>query len=83
VRTPRADIADRLQRLVDNDGSGNVSPIAGEVLNLAGVRFTGDPYASRRDRSLVVIAEATPAGGRPDNSVMDSAAQIAAEFPEP
>jgi hypothetical protein len=37
-----------VEALVDTSGSGNVSPIASEVLALRGVRFTGKYYASRR-----------------------------------
>jgi hypothetical protein len=83
VRMRTAVSVERLKRLADTYGTGNVSPIAHEVLGLRGVRFTGKHYASRRTGSLVVIAEATPGSGQPDPAVLDGAAQVAAEFPPP
>jgi hypothetical protein len=83
VRMRTAVNAERLKRLADTYGTGNVSPIGREVLELRGVPFTGKHYASRRTRSLVVIAEATAGSGQPDTAVLDGAAQVAAEFPPP
>jgi hypothetical protein len=84
VRMRNTVSAERLKRLVDTDGTGNVSPIiASEVLSLRGVQFTGKHYASRRTGLLIVIVEAAPGSGQPDTEVLDGAAQVAAEFPPP
>jgi hypothetical protein len=66
VRMRTAVSAERLKRLADTYGTGNVSPIGREVLELRGVWFTGKHHVSRRTRSLVVIAEVTPGSGQPD-----------------
>ncbi|MFD4254135.1 hypothetical protein ACFWQL_30755 [Amycolatopsis thermoflava] len=83
VRMPSAGTAADLKELADTDGTGNVEPLAAGALGLTGVEFTGRYYGSRRDGSLVVIAEAAPGGGRPDPATMDDAAEVAAEFPPP
>ncbi|HEY8371788.1 MAG TPA: hypothetical protein VIL00_03500 [Pseudonocardiaceae bacterium] len=83
VRMRKSRDAVRLRALVDTYGTGNVTPLAGTALGLSGVRFAGKYYDSRRDGSLVVIAEAAPAGGRPDPELMKGVAQVAAEFPPP
>ncbi len=83
VRMLTAVSAERLKRLADTHGTGNVYPIASEVLELRGVRFTGQHYASRRTGSLVVIAETAPGSGHPDTKVLNGVAQVAAEFPPP
>jgi hypothetical protein len=83
VRMPTAAGAVRLRGLADADGTGNVSPIGSEVLGLTGVRFTGQHYASRRAGSWVVIAETAPGRGQPDPELLDSIAQVAAEYPPP
>ncbi|HEX8759253.1 MAG TPA: hypothetical protein VF734_04585 [Pseudonocardiaceae bacterium] len=55
VRMHNASRAIRLQQLVGTDGTGNVSPIAGQLLELRGIPFTDKHYASRRTGSLVVM----------------------------
>jgi hypothetical protein len=83
VRMPRAESAEKLKKLVDVQGTGNVEPLGGALLGLAGVDFTGKYYDSRRDGSLVVIAESTPGGGHPSGSMMSDLADVAAELPKP
>lgn len=83
VRMAGARSARELRKLADVYGTGNVSPIAGAALELGGVPFTGQHYQSRRSRSLVVIAEAEPASGRPDPALLDAAADVAVLFPPP
>ena len=80
---PRAESAEKLKKLVDVQGTGNVEPLGGALLGFAGVDFTGKYYDSRRDGSLVVIAEAAPGGGRPSGSMMSDLADVAAELPKP
>jgi hypothetical protein len=83
VRMPKATDARDLRDLADRDGSGNIYALPDALLKQAGVRFTGDHYASRLDGSLLVIAEATSGGGRPGDAVLEEAATVAAEFPVP
>jgi len=83
VRMPKAAEARDLRELADRDGSGNIYALPDALLKRAGVRFTGDHYASRLDGSLLVIAEATSGGGHPGPAVLEDAADVAAEFPVP
>ncbi|WP_410619619.1 hypothetical protein [Amycolatopsis sp. cmx-8-4] len=83
VRMPKAVDARELRDLADRDGSGNIYALPDALLKQAGVRFTGDHYASRLDSSLLVIAEATSGGGRPADAVLEDAATVAADFPVP
>ncbi len=83
VRMPKTAEARDLRDLADRDGSGNIYALPDALLKRAGVRFTGDHYSSRLDGSLLVIAEATGGGGRPDPAVLDDAADVAVEFPVP
>lgn len=83
VHMNSASDAEALKSLADTDGTGNVSPIGGPALGLAGVRFTGSHYHSERRGSLTVIAEAAPGAGQPNPTVMDAAAQIATALPPP
>ncbi len=83
VKMPKTGEASDLKRLVDTDGTGNVSPLGGELLGLRGIRFTGENYDSRLTKKLVVIAEAAPAGGRPGEALLETAVEVAVEFPAP
>lgn len=75
--------ADRLRTLADTDGTGNVSPLARELVDAAGIEFTGKNYDSRRTGKLVVIAEVEPLSGTPDPEFLEGLAEIAVEFPPP
>ncbi|MDV6011013.1 hypothetical protein F8178_00720 [Haloechinothrix sp. LS1_15] len=81
VRMPDAGEAIRLKELVDTYGTGNVAPIGMAALEEQGITFTGQHYDSRRDGSLVVIAESEPASGRPSTDALDTAAEVGAQFP--
>ncbi|WP_233621771.1 hypothetical protein [Amycolatopsis sp. WAC 04182] len=80
VKMPRAGEASDLKRLVDKDGTGNVV-LFGEAP--PGSRFTGKNYDSRLAKKLVVIAESAPASGRPSDATLETAVDVAAEFPAP
>ncbi|WP_236004565.1 hypothetical protein [Amycolatopsis pittospori] len=80
VKMPKAGQASDLRRLVDKDDTGNIV-LFGEAR--PGTRFTGENYDSRLDRKLVVIAEAAPDGGRPSESTLETAVEVAVEFPAP
>ena len=83
IRMPTASSARQFKQLIDIHGSGDVYPLASELLELRGIRFTGQHYDSRRSGSLVVIAEAEPASGQPDTELMDGATEVAVHFPPP
>ena len=75
--------ARQLRALADEFGTGNVSPIGMAALELADVPFTGQYYESRRQGSMVVIAEAEPVRGLPDAAVLDGLTQVAVLLPRP
>ncbi|MGK4594931.1 hypothetical protein [Amycolatopsis sp. w19] len=80
VKMPKAGEASDLKRLIDKDGTGNVL-LFGEAP--PGSRFTGENYDSRLAKKLVVIAEAAPATGRPSETTLETAVEVAVEFPAP
>jgi hypothetical protein len=49
-----------LHQLLDRDGTGNVTELSRERGRYRSVRFTGDFYASYRDGTVVVNAQAQP-----------------------
>lgn len=65
------------RRLVDVDGTGNVTELSRERGRYRGVRFTGQPYASRRDDTSVVNVQAEPVGRSPGRAVLDSLVKAA------
>lgn len=83
VRMRNAVTAEQLKRLIDTNGTGNITPILDGALEHRAIRFTGKHYASRRTGSLVVIAESAPGTGRPDPGVLDGVAEVAVVFPPP
>lgn len=83
VRMPSAARAKRFKKLEDTYGTGDISPIAGEVLALGGMRFTGTHYSSRRSGPLTVIAETEPSAGHPTADLLNAVAQVAAQLPPP
>lgn len=83
VKMSSDDDATRLKALEDTYGTGDITPIATQVLQLAGIHFTGAHYASRQDGSLVVVSEAEAARGRPSTTLLDDAPKVAAVLPPP
>ncbi|HET6287651.1 MAG TPA: hypothetical protein VFG15_13000 [Amycolatopsis sp.] len=80
VKMPKANEASDLKRLVDRDDTGNVA-LLGEARH--GSRFTGKNYDSRLAKNLVVIGESAPETGRPSEATLETAAEIAVQFPAP
>ncbi|MER6666223.1 hypothetical protein ABT256_16910 [Amycolatopsis japonica] len=80
VKMPKASEASDLKRLIDKDGTGNVL-LVGEVP--PGSRFTGENYDSRLAKKVLVVAESAPAGGRPSETALETAVEVAVEFPAP
>lgn len=62
VEMPTAEDARALHVLVDGDGTGNVTELNRERVRYRDVRFSGAAYESRRDGTVVVNAQAQPAG---------------------
>ncbi len=83
VRMSTTTSATALKRLADTHGTGNVAPIAMRALQAKGIAITGDHYASRRNKRLVVISEAERATGQADDQVLNDAAFVASRFPRP
>jgi hypothetical protein len=75
--------AKELKGLEDTYGSGDITPIGTEILQLGGLRFTGRYYGSRQNGSLLVIAETEPLQGRPSASFLKKVAKVAAVLPAP
>jgi hypothetical protein len=83
VKMSSEDDATQLKTLEDTYGTGDIIPIATQVLQLGGIRFTGAHYTSRQDGSLVVVSEAESARGRASTVVLNDATRIAAVLPPP
>jgi hypothetical protein len=81
VRMGSRNDAARFKKLEDTYGSGDVTPIATQALELGGIRFTGRHYASRRDSSLVVIAETEPVRGDPSDTLLKDIADVVDVLP--
>ncbi|GAA1951614.1 hypothetical protein [Amycolatopsis minnesotensis] len=71
----------RLKDVIDEHGSGDIAPLGGAVLGVAGLKFTGEHYDSRPEDSLLVIAETEAVGGHPSDRQLDDAAHVASLFP--
>lgn len=81
VRLKPSSDAHRFEALECTYGSGDVTPLATEALELGDLRFTGKHYASRRDRSLVVIAETEAVRGNPSTAFLRDVAEVADLLP--
>jgi hypothetical protein len=79
VRMPTSRSARHFQALIDLADSGSMTPLADDIS--VGVKFTGKHYRSRRDGSLVVVADAAAAGGQPTKAMLDAASEVAVELP--
>lgn len=81
VRMHSSEQVSQLKEVIDEHGSGDISPLGGAALGVAGLKFTGEHYDSREDGSLLVIAETEAAGGHPSDRQLDDAAHVASLFP--
>lgn len=76
--------ARRFRSLIDEHGNGDVKPLAGSLLKIADVRFSGLNYQSRiQSGKTVVIAETEQLRGDPDKELLDAVADVAALLPRP
>ncbi|QUQ65044.1 hypothetical protein [Kutzneria sp. CA-103260] len=76
VTMPSADDAEQLRQLEDTYGTGDVTPFITEILGVAGIKFTGQHYRSRRDGPLFVISETEPLHGRPSDEFLLDVATV-------
>jgi hypothetical protein len=74
---------DAFERVEKVQGSGDISPLGGALIDLAHIRFTGRHFQSRRDGNTIVIAETESAAGRVNDDVLDALADVAAWLPRP
>lgn len=81
VRMSSDSDAAALNQLEDTYGTGDITPLPAELLQLRDIRFTAQHYKSRRHGSLVVVAEAEPVEGRPSTQVLNGVADVAASLP--
>ncbi|MYW95671.1 hypothetical protein G3I59_35005 [Amycolatopsis rubida] len=80
-RTKKDAVAfERVEQVQDN---GDVTPLGGALLGLAGFRFTGHHYHARPRGRTMVIGEADTATGRFDAEELDALAEVVAYFPKP
>ena len=75
--------AREFQRLEDVHGTGDITPLAGALLDLADIRFTGRHYRSRPAGSTTVVAETEPATGRVGEEMLGALADVAVLLPHP
>ncbi|MDX8035583.1 hypothetical protein SK803_35720 [Lentzea sp. BCCO 10_0856] len=73
--------AGEFKKLIDVHGTGDITPLATPLLDMADIRFTGLHYQSRTDGSTVVIAETESASGQVSGEVLDAAADMASWLP--
>ncbi|MFJ5988852.1 hypothetical protein [Lentzea sp. NPDC092896] len=73
--------ASAFKKLIDVHGTGDVTPLATPLLDLADVRFTGLHYQSRSDGGTVVIAETESVSGQVSGETLDAMADIASWLP--
>lgn len=73
--------AREFRALDDVHGTGDISPLAGGLLGLADVRFSGHHYASRVDGTTVITAETEAVSGQVGGDVLDALAEVASSLP--
>lgn len=78
----RADATD-FEQIEKVHGNGDITPLAGAVLGLADIHFTGHHFDSRRDGRVVAVAEAETASGHVDNTVLEALTEVAVWLPKP
>jgi hypothetical protein len=79
VRMPTSRSAQHFLNLIDLADSGSMTPITDDISVRA--RFTGKHYRSRREGSIVVVADAASAGGQPSTEMLNAASELAVELP--
>lgn len=83
VTMPSSDEAAELKKVEDVHGTGDVMPVGTQALGFGDFHFTGKHYESRRNGSLVVIAETEAVSGHPSEQLLDGVATVADVLPPP
>lgn len=83
VRMPSKDDAARFKRIEDKYGTGDVTPVGTEILEVGGIHFTGKHYKSRPDGSLVVVAETEAVRGHLSDALLNQVADVVDVLPPP
>ncbi|HEX6346550.1 hypothetical protein [Umezawaea sp.] len=78
----RREVSD-FKSVIDRPGSGDIRPLAGSLLDVADIRFTGLNYGSDVKGKEITIAEAETATGAVAPDVLDAVAEVAALLPRP
>ncbi|MBP2335681.1 hypothetical protein JOF41_001859 [Saccharothrix coeruleofusca] len=74
--------ARRFRTLIDEHGTGDITPLGAPLLDLAEISYTGLRYGSDRDGRNVTVAEAENATGSGfDHDTLDAIAEVAAHLP--
>lgn len=78
----RAD-AEAFERVERVQGSGDIEPLGGALLELKDISFTGHHFGAHRERSIMAIAEVETAAGHLDVATLDTIADVSAWLPRP
>jgi hypothetical protein len=73
--------ADAFEKVEAVQGSGDITPLAGALLGIANVRFSGHHYQPRGQGTTKVIAETETATGYVADDVLDALAEVAVYLP--
>lgn len=73
--------ANEFKKLIDVHGTGDITPLATPLLDLADIRFTGLHYQSRWDGNTIVIAETESVSGNVGDETLDALADVASWLP--
>jgi hypothetical protein len=76
VTMPSAADAEQLKQVEDIYGSGDVTPFTTQILDVAGIKFTGQHYRARLDGPLFVISETESLHGHPSDQHLLNVATV-------
>ncbi|MEJ2854416.1 MULTISPECIES: hypothetical protein [unclassified Saccharothrix] len=79
----RSKDASGFKTLMDKHGTGDITPLAGALLNLSDIHFNGHNYGSTRSGNTITTAEAETATGHLEPEILDALAEVAAHMPKP
>ncbi|SDN72758.1 hypothetical protein SAMN04489726_7949 [Allokutzneria albata] len=75
--------AESFETLHKIHGNGDITPLAGSLLGMAGIRFTANHYGSRRNGTTITIAEAESAKGNVHGEALKVLADVSSYLPRP
>ncbi|MFD1151241.1 hypothetical protein [Saccharothrix hoggarensis] len=83
VTFPGRNQARQFDRVIDEQGSGDVKPLSGGLVGLPEIGFTARHYWSETNDTTITIAEAEPAAGQVEPDLLDAMTEVAAQLPRP